>query len=82
MHARPENSSAFPFPEIPNVHAKFTRFSTHPNDYDTLFVGSSRINYQVIPASFDEFARAAGLPTKSYNAGIAGMRAPEATRLR
>ncbi len=69
--------SAFPFPEIPNVHAKLMHFRAHANDYDTLFVGSSRINYQVIPAMFDKLAQAAGLPTKSYNAGVAGMRPPE-----
>lgn len=70
---------AFPFPEIPNVHAKLMHFQAHPNDYDTLFVGSSRLNYQVIPARFDQLAQAAGWPTKSFNAGIAGMRPPEDT---
>ena len=69
--------SAFPFPDIPNVHAKIVHFREHPNDYDTLFIGSSRLNYQVIPSQFDRLSRAAGLPTKSYNAGIAGMRPPE-----
>ncbi|MEA3212459.1 MAG: hypothetical protein QOE70_5516 [Chthoniobacter sp.] len=67
----------FPFPEIPNVHAKLAYFREHQNDYDTLFVGSSRINHQIIPAMFDQLSQTAGLPTKSFNAGVAGMRPPE-----
>lgn len=68
---------ALPFPDIPNVRSKLIHFQTHPNDYDTLFVGTSRINYQVIPAMFDELTTAAGKPTKSFNAGIAALRPPE-----
>ena len=49
--------SAFPFPDIPNVHAKIVHFREHPNDYDTLFIGSSRLNYQVIPSQFDRLSR-------------------------
>lgn len=67
----------FPFPEMPDVHAKLMQFRAHPNDYDTLFLGTSRINFQVIPATFDQLAEAAGMPTRSYNAGVAGMRPPE-----
>ncbi len=69
----------FPFPEIPDVHAKRAHFLEHADDYDTLFVGSSRINHQVIPAMFDRLTAAAGQPTKSFNAGVAGMRPPEDT---
>lgn len=69
--------SLFPFPEVPIVRAKLLHFREHANDYDTLFVGSSRIQYQVIPSSFDELTAAGGMPTKSFNAGVAGMRPPE-----
>jgi hypothetical protein len=68
---------AFPFPQIPNVHAKYTHFTEHANDYNTLFIGTSRINYQVIPAEFDQLTKAAGVPTESFNAAVAAMRPPE-----
>ena len=67
----------FPFPEMPDAHAKMMHFSAHPDDYDALFLGTSRINFQVIPAMFDPLAQAAGVPVKSFNAGVAGMRPPE-----
>lgn len=68
-----------PFPQVYRVGPKVTYFRAHGDEYDTLFVGSSRINHQVIPQQFDEVTRAAGVPTKSFNAGIAGMRPPEDT---
>ena len=69
----------FPFPQMPDVHAKLMHFRQHANDYDTLFIGTSRINFQVIPSQFDQLTRAAGLPTRTFNAGVAGMRPPEDT---
>lgn len=69
----------FPFPRVAGVHAKLMHFREHANDYDTLFVGSSRINYQLIPSQFDKLAEAAGQPTKTFNAAVAGMRPPEDT---
>ncbi len=68
---------AFPFPQIPNVHAKYVQFTEHANEYDTLFIGTSRINYQIIPAEFDQLTSAAGMPTKTFNAAVAAMRPPE-----
>jgi hypothetical protein len=68
---------SYPLPDLPNVKAKIEHFVAHPNDYDTLLLGSSRINYQIIPGVFDELNRAAGLPTKTFNAAVAGMRPPE-----
>ena len=68
---------ALPFRDIPAVRSKLRHFQQRGNDFDALFVGSSRIQYQVIPAMFDEVARNAGVPVKSFNAGVAGMRPPE-----
>ena len=68
---------ALPFRYIPAVRSKLRHFQQRGNDFDALFVGSSRIQYQVIPAMFDEVARNAGVPVKSFNAGVAGMRPPE-----
>jgi ribosomal protein S15P/S13E len=67
----------FPFPDVPIVRSKLVHFEAHRNDFDTLFIGTSRIHYQVIPALFDEKAAAAGMPTTSFNAGIAALRPPE-----
>jgi hypothetical protein len=68
---------ALPLQNIFTVWHKLTHLAAHGSDYDTLFIGSSRIYYQVIPSIFDELTAARGLPTKSFNAGVAGMRPPE-----
>lgn len=68
---------ALPFPEVSMVKAKIEHFAAHADDYDALFLGSSRIYYQVIPTLFDQLAAEAGVPTRSFNAAIAGMRPPE-----
>lgn len=68
---------ALPFPDIPIVRAKVERFAEAHDQYNTLFIGSSRIHYQIIPSIFDQMAAEAGVQTTSYNAGVAGMRPPE-----
>jgi hypothetical protein len=70
-------AAALPFPDIPLVTAKLDHFRRHANDYDTLFLGSSRIYHQLIPSLFDELTAEHGLKTKSFNAAIDGMRPPE-----
>jgi hypothetical protein len=53
--------------------------------FDTVFIGSSRVYRHIIPAVFDERMRRFGVETKSFNYGFDGMRPPEslyyATRL-
>jgi hypothetical protein len=68
---------ALPLPDVPVVKLKIDHLVAHPDDYDTLFIGSSRIYYQIIPAIFDRLAAEQGFPTRSFNAGVAGMRPPE-----
>ncbi len=68
---------ALPFPAVPLVKVKLEYLAKHHDDYDTLFLGSSRIYYQIIPALFDQLAAEQGLPARSFNAAIAGMRPPE-----
>ena len=68
---------ALPFPDVPIVRQKLERFTARTADFDTLFVGSSRIHYHIVPPLFDALAAEAGMPTRSYNAGIAGMRPAE-----
>lgn len=66
-----------PLPDVPIVWQKLAHLSQRVDDYDTLFVGSSRIHYQIIPRLFDARAAELGVPTTSFNAGVAGMRPPE-----
>ncbi len=71
-----------PFPEIDGgVSQKFRFFAEHKDEFDTLFVGSSRIYFQISPAIFDRVTRESGLPTHSFNFGIGGMYLPETSYL-
>jgi hypothetical protein len=71
-----------PFPEIDGgVSQKFRFFAAHKDEFDTLFIGSSRIYFQISPAIFDRVTREGGLPTRSFNFGIGGMYLPESAYL-
>src|SRR5690348_6244876 len=71
-----------PFPEIDGgVSQKFRFFAAHKDEFDTLFIGSSRIYFQISPAIFDRVTRERGLPTHSFNFGIGGMYLPETSYL-
>jgi len=70
--------AVLPFPEIDGgVSQKFRFFAAHKDEFDTLFIGSSRIYFQISPAVFDRVTRENGLPTHSFNFGIGGMYLPE-----
>jgi hypothetical protein len=74
--------AVLPFPEIDGgVSLKFRFFSAHKDEFDTLFIGSSRIYFQISPAIFDRVTRESGLPTRSFNFGIGGMYLPESAYL-
>src|SRR6201982_3506112 len=74
--------AVLPFPEIDDgVSQKFRFFSAHKDKFDTLFIGSSRIYFQISPAVFDRVARESALPTHSFNFGIGGMYLPESAYL-
>jgi hypothetical protein len=46
------------FPEIDGgVSQKFRFFAAHKDEFDTLFIGSSRIYFQISPAVFDRVTR-------------------------
>ena len=71
-----------PFPEIDGgVSQKFRSFAAHKDEFDTLFIGSSRVYFQISPAIFDRVTRESGLPTHSFNFGIGGMCLPETSYL-
>ena len=70
--------AVLPFPEIDGgVSQKFRFFAAHKDEFDTLFIGSSRIYFQISPAIFDRITRESGVPTHSFNFGIGGMYLPE-----
>ena len=69
--------AVLPFPEIEAISQKLRFFAAHKDEFDTLFIGSSRIYFQVSPAVFDDVTRGNGNPTHSFNFGIGGMHLPE-----
>lgn len=66
-----------PYPDIPGISEKVEHLAIHGDDYDVLFIGSSRINFQIMPSLFDREVAARGGACTSFNAGIMGMRPPE-----
>ena len=75
-------SVVLPFPEIDGgVSQKFRFFAAHKDEFDTLFIGSSRVYFQISPAIFDRVTRESGMPTHSFNFGIGGMYLPETAYL-
>jgi hypothetical protein len=70
-------NALLPFPEIDVVSAELRFFQEHRDEFDTIFVGSSRIHHQISPAIFDGIMRDAGHPTRTFNFGINGMLPPE-----
>ena len=61
----------------PVVREKLTHLAGHGGEYDAIFLGSSRVEYHIMPAVFDREAAGHGVAVKSFNAGVAGMRPPE-----
>ena len=65
-------------PAIPEgVVEKLRVFSEHKDEFDTLFLGSSRFYYAVSPQIFDNVTRENGVPTRTFNFGVDGMNPPE-----
>jgi hypothetical protein len=65
-------------PLVPKgVAAKLQFFAQHKDEFDTLFVGTSRFYYSVSPEIFDRTTRDNGVSTRTFNFGIDGMHPPE-----
>jgi hypothetical protein len=62
---------------VPEITPKLDYLKAHRADYDTLFVGSSRVYHGITPRVFDSVTAAAGKPTHTFNLGINGMQPPE-----
>lgn len=70
-------NAILPEPAIENVTPKLRFFAEHKDEFDTLFIGTSRIHHQISPAIFDAATAQAGKPTHSFNFGVDGMHPPE-----
>jgi hypothetical protein len=66
-----------PFPNVPTVRPKLDWLAAHGDEFDVLFVGSSRVQQQFMPSIFDRVAAEGGRPLRSFNAGIPAMVSPE-----
>lgn len=65
-------------PSLPEgVAEKLEFFAKHKDEFDTLFLGSSRFYYALSPEGFDKITRENGVPTRTFNFGIDGMNPPE-----
>ena len=65
-------------PVVPKgIAAKLEFFAQHKDEFDTLLVGTSRLQYTISPEIFDQVTRESGLPTRTFNFGIDGMHPPE-----
>jgi len=65
-------------PSIPEgVVEKLRFFAAHKGEFDTLFLGTSRIYYAVSPEIFDSITRENGMPTRTFNFGIDSLHPPE-----
>lgn len=68
-------------PHDSRLEIKFAEFAARKDEFDTLFLGSSRTFRGFDPQQFDELTAAGGRPTRSFNFGVPGMRAMEIDRL-
>ncbi len=59
------------------VREKMAHLAAHGNDYNALFIGSSRMQDNIIPAVFDRDVDGQGFTIRSFNAGISGMYPPQ-----
>ena len=70
-----------PFQGAEKVEKKFAYYAAHRDDYDFVFIGSSRVMNQLSPKVFDAQMAAAGHPCRSFNLGVAAMFLPECSFL-
>ncbi len=66
-----------PLPDLPDVAQKWRYFAAHKDEFDTLFLGSSRVIEQIDPAIFDRELAAQGVTSRTFNFGLHGLFPPE-----
>lgn len=69
--------SRLPFPSVPDIAPRFRYFAEHKDEFDTIFIGSSRVRHGIIPETFDAEMAMHSLHTHSFNLGYSGMWPPE-----
>lgn len=69
--------AALPPARVPDVFEKWDHFARHKEEFDALFLGSSRVFRQIDPAEFDRELHAHGLQSRAFNAGIFALFPPE-----
>lgn len=70
-----------PFPAVAGVSEKWQHFERHGDDYEVLFVGSSRLFQHVIPQRFDTtVTQLSGGSMRSFNMAYLAMWPPESFR--
>ena len=71
-------SGILPPLELPHIVAEKTaHLAAHGNDYDAIFLGSSRVQNHIMPELFDRLVAENGAPMKSFNFGVYNLYAPE-----
>ena len=70
-------SQIIPSPEIPRVTSRLENFVKKKDEYNAVFIGSSRIYRHIVPSEFDKLMAGKGKNIKSYNFGFPYMRPVE-----
>lgn len=65
------------FPQVGNVWRKYVHLQEHKDKYSVIYIGSSRVFHEFLPAQFDAAMAKRGHPTTSFNYGQDGMWPPE-----
>src|ERR1043166_3764522 len=66
-----------PMRNVPVVKNKLLYFAQHKNEFDAVFIGTSRTQAGVKSAVFDAVLQAKGIKMRSFNLGVAGLWPPE-----
>ncbi len=66
---------------IEDLNEKWDHLEAHHDDYDVLFIGSSRVHHHVNVMQLDHVLATAGVNVQSYNAGLPSLDILEAEEL-
>lgn len=69
--------AVLPAPDVSEVGLKMRFFAAHKDEFDTIFLGSSRTHSGVSPAVFDGVLAENGVANRTFNFGARGMYPPE-----
>ena len=70
-------SAVVPWPEEYGLQAKFEYLAAHKDEFDAVFIGSSRMFRGVDPTVFDAELAERGIAVRSFNLAVGGMDAFE-----